>query len=227
AIAAIASGAPLRIIAQVKKPCTSVLLVHRDSPIKKYGDLKDKTIGGISPTCEAIIAITKAAKTEGGRFNLVKLPGGPGIAALEAGKVDGIILEEPHASIAELNGFKVMFRESSANIPCRTINARMKFLKENKDALRRMIKAVDEANQIILADPKADEIVNIAHKYTKAPKDAIRHGNHRLKFTIYLDTEGLVLLGKELVKMGNIKCVEKKMFADEFRGITWGRIKKK
>lgn len=221
-ISTIGGGAPIRKIAQVKIPCTSVLLVPADSPIQNYKDLDGKTIAGISPTCEAVIAITRAAEKAGAKFNLTKMDGGTAVAALKAGEVDGAILEEPHASIAELAGFRVMFREAAEAIPCRTISARTGFLKENPDALRRMIKAVDEANAIINADPEAADIVEIAHKYTGAPKDAIIHGNHRLKFTIHLDEEGLCKLGDELVAMGTIKeCPKDILFAPEFRGITW------
>ena len=80
AIAAIANGAPIKIIAQVKKPCTSVLVVSSDSPIKAWTDLKDKRIAGISPTCEAVISITKHARNANSPFILEKLAGGPAIA---------------------------------------------------------------------------------------------------------------------------------------------------
>jgi NitT/TauT family transport system substrate-binding protein len=73
-----------------------------------------------------------------------------------------------------------MFREAAEAIPCRTINARTGFLTENADTLRRMIKAIDEANAIINADPEAPQVVEIAHNYTGAPKEAIIHGNFRL-----------------------------------------------
>jgi NitT/TauT family transport system substrate-binding protein len=222
AIAAIAGGAPIRTIAQVKIPCTSVLLVPADSPIRDYKDLEGKTIAGISPACEAVIAVRSAAREVGVEFNLVTLAGGPAIAALEAGRIDGAILEEPHASIAELKGFRVMFREAAEAIPCRTINARTGFIAENADALRRMIKAIDEANDLINANPTADDIVEIAHVPTGAPKDAIIHGNPRLIFTTRLDEEGLCKLGDELVRMGHIReCPSDFMFAPEFRGITW------
>ncbi|MFH1562878.1 MAG: ABC transporter substrate-binding protein [Nitrospirota bacterium] len=222
AIAAIANGAPIRTIAQVKVPCTSVLLVPKDSPIREYKDMNDKLIGGISPSCEAVIAITKAAKEAGAKFNLEKLPGGPAIAALKAGRVDGAILEEPHASIAELAGFKVMFREASG-VPCRTISASQKALKSKKKALIGMIKAIDEANAIILRDPVASNIVDIAHKYTGAPKDAIIRGNARLRFTIRLKEKGLFSLADDLVEMGVAKKNPgQEMFAPEFKGITWG-----
>jgi NitT/TauT family transport system substrate-binding protein len=222
AIAAIANGAPIKTIAQVKKPCTSVLLVPTTSPISKLSDLKGKEIAGISPTCEAVISLASAAKQAGGQFNLQRLAGGPAITALEGGKVDGSILEEPHASIAELKGYKVLFREVSSNIPCRTINASDRILKANPEALKSLVKAIDEANATILANPKADNIIDIAVNYTGAPRDAIVHGVDRLLFGTKLPVDGLIALGDELLKENNIKeNPGDKMFAAEFKGITW------
>ena len=223
AIAAIANGAPIKIISQVKKPCTSVLVVSPDSPIQAYTDLKDKKIGGISPTCEAVISLSKQAKAANSPFVLEKLAGGPAIAALEAKAVDGAILEEPHVSIAQLKGYKVLFPEASANIPCRTINARTAFLKDNPEALKGLIAAIEEANAIILAAPTSDEIVAIAAKYTGAPADAIKHGNDRLKFQTKLEEEGLSGLAVDLVAQGSIKeNPGEALYAAEFKGITWG-----
>jgi NitT/TauT family transport system substrate-binding protein len=95
-------------------------------------------------------------------------------------------------------------------------------LKANSEALKRFIAAVDEANAIILSNPKADNVVKVAVDYTGAPKDAIIHGNDRLKFRIKLDTEGLIALGNELLAEKNIKANPgDKMFAQEFKGVTW------
>jgi NitT/TauT family transport system substrate-binding protein len=222
AIAAIANGAPFKSIAQVKRPCTSVLVVGPDSPIKAFSDLKGKEIAGISPTCEAVISLTVKANEADGSFNLQRLAGGPAIAALDSKSVDGAILEEPHVSIAELKGYKVVFPDVSANIPCRTINASDRILSSNADELKTFVKAVDEANKVILSNPIADNIVDIAARYTGAPKEAIIHGNDRLKFTITFDRSGITELGDELVKLGNIKENPKdRLFAEAFRGITW------
>jgi NitT/TauT family transport system substrate-binding protein len=222
AIAAIANGAPIKSIAQVKRPCTSVLLVEPNSPIKTFADLKGKEIAGISPTCEAVISLTVKAIEAGGSFNLQRLAGGPAIAALKSKSVDGAILEEPHVSIAELEGYKVIFPDVSANIPCRTINASDRILASNPEELKRFIQAIDEANGVILANPVADNIVDIAVRYTGAPKEAIIHGNDRLKFTFILDTKGLKLLGDELLKLGSIKeNPGDRLFATAFKGITW------
>jgi NitT/TauT family transport system substrate-binding protein len=222
AIAAIANGAPIKIISQVKKPCTSVLVVKQSSQISRLEDLNSKNIAGISPTCEAVISLNVAAKNSGARFNLQRLAGGPAISALESGTVDGAILEEPHVSIAELAGHKVLFPDVSAGIPCRTINASNNLLASNADALKRFIQAIDEANKIIIADPIADSVVTIAVKYTGAPESAIAHGNHRLKFDTRIAVDGLIALGNELIADNNIKeNPGEKLFADEFKGITW------
>ena len=222
AIAAIANGAPIQTIAQVKKPCTSVLLVPEDSPIKELSDLQGKEIAGISPTCEAVISLTVASRSAGAEFNLQRLAGGPAITPLQAGAVDGAILEEPQASIAELAGYTVLFRDVSANIPCRTINASNRILSSNAEQLKDFIKAIDEANAIILADPAAENIVAIAAQYTGAPEEAITHGNHRLLFGIKLEVDGLKALGDELINLDNIKeNPGESMFAEAFKGITW------
>ena len=222
AIAAIANGAPIKTIAQVKKPCTSVLLVPADSDIRELSDLQGKNISGISPTCEAIISLTVAARNAGATFNLERLAGGPAIQALEAGAVDGSILEEPQASIAELAGYVRRFDDVSANIPCRTINASDRFLANNAEALKDFVKAIEEANAIILNDATADNIVEIAAQYTGAPENAIIHGNHRLLFGTTIEVEGLKKLADELVAMDDIKSNPgDSMFADAFRGITW------
>lgn len=224
AIAAIGNGAPLKAIAQVKTPCTSVLLVPKDSPIKTYKDLIGKHIGGISPTCEAVIAYSAKVRAAGGEFLLEKLGGGPAIAALEAGKIDGAILEEPHVSIAELKGFKIVLPEAAAQVPCRLINTRTAFLQDNSEALKRLVKAVEEANAIILKDPAGKQVVEIAQRYTGAPADAIIHGNHRLKFTTRLQEQGLNALGEELLAQKSIReNPGDKLYATEFKGITWSK----
>ena len=222
AIAAIANGAPIKTIAQVKKPCTSVLVVSPDSPIINLADLNDKNIAGISPTCEAVISLTVAAKAKGADFNLQRLAGGPAITALKGNTVDGAILEEPHVSIAELEGYKVVFPDVSASIPCRTINASNRILATNAAQLKDFIQAIDEANKLILSNPTAENIVKIAADYTGAPNEAIIHGNNRLKFGIQLAVDGLKALGDELLALGNIKeHPGESMFASEFKGITW------
>lgn len=222
AIAAIANGAPIKTIAQVKDPCTSVLVVAADSPIQALSDLEGKKIAGISPTCEAVISIETAAREAGAVFLLERLSGGPAIQALTSGAVDAAILEEPHVSIAELAGYKVLFPDISANITCRTINASNGFIASNAEALKRLIQAVDKANQRILENPEADDIVAIAVQYTGASPEAVRNGNYRLKFDVQLNTDGLKALGDALLEGGNIReNPGDGIFSEAFKGVTW------
>ena len=97
-----------------------------------------------------------------------------------------------------------------------------RFLSANADAFKNFIKAADEANAIILANPTAENIVNIAVKYTGAPQAAIIHGNHRLGFRMALSVDGLIALGDELLSNNDIKeNPRSRLFADAFKGITW------
>ena len=222
ALAAIANGAPLTTLAQVKTPCTSVLAVPADSDIHSFADLAGRRIGGISPACEAVLALAIAARNEGVSFDLQTLAGGPALAALEAGEIEGALLEEPHASQAELAGFHLLFRDVANAIPCRTINGRTAFVENNVEALERFITAIDRANEVINHDPIADEIVDIAHAYTGAPREAIIHGNDRLVFHTDLAVEGLITLADELLYLENIpENPGTAMFAEQMRGTTW------
>ena len=123
-----------------------------------------------------------------------------------------------------MKGYKVLFPDASSTIPCRTINARTAFLKEQPEALKGLVAAIGEANAIILADPTGDDIVGIAAKYTGAPKDAIKHGNGRLKFQTKLEEKGLSDLADDLIAQGSIKeNPGQSLYATEFKGITWGK----
>jgi NitT/TauT family transport system substrate-binding protein len=221
-IKAVADGLPLRAIAQGKNSCSSVLIVRENSPIKTLEDLNHKIIAAASPTCETALTLSLAAKEKGSQIHFQKLTGENAIKALESGKVEGAILEEPYASIAELHGYKSLFHDVYANISCCTINASDRLLTDNAGILKHFIMAIDEANALIAANPTMDNIVSIAARYTGAPKDAIIHGNSRLSFVSAIDRKGLNLLGDELIKAGVIKNNPgEKLFAEAFKGITW------
>jgi len=238
ALTAIAQGKPLKIISQVKKPCTSTLFVPVGSSINSYADLTSaKKIAAISPTCEAVITYysNAVAANSANVFQILTQDAATAIASLEAGTVDGAILEEPAASHAELivdaSGYpkyRAFDRQAAANIPCRTIVARDGILESKPDAVKRFIEAVEEANQYILANPTSDDIVKIAVKYTATPAQYIKHGNYRLKFRTKLDEGGLLQLANVVkglpaspVPAGYVFKAQN-VFASDFKGITWG-----
>ncbi len=223
AVSAIANGAPLKIIAQVKSPCSSLLVVPKGSPIRSYKELNGKRIAGSSPACEAVIAFERKAREAGARFILEKLAGGPALAALDSGTVDGAILEDPHLAIAELKGYKVILRDAPLAFPCRTINGRTAFLQENPEALKRLVVAIREANVVINKAPASRQIADIVQRYTGAPPQAVKRAAKRFTFSDRIDEKGLNTLGEELVALKEIRENPKaNLYAAEFRGITWG-----
>ena len=223
AIAAIGNGMPIRTIGQVKDPCTSVLYMAANHGVTNFEDLAGLAIAGIGPACEAVLSLVLAARADGVEIDLQVMGGGPSIVALEAGQIDGALLEEPHASIAELAGFERVFEHLSAGVTCRTINASDSVIAAQPEALLSFLAAIDEANEIIMADPAADNIVDIAVLHTGAPEDAIRHGNYRLIFNSRIEADRLFYLADVLVEMGNMpENPLYDMFADAFYGVTWG-----
>lgn len=223
AVSAIANGAPLKIIAQVKAPCSSLLVVPKGSPIRSYKDLNGKRIAGSSPACEAVIAYEKKARAAGAHFVLEKLAGGPAIVALDSGAVDGAILEDPHLAIAELKGYRAILRDAPQRFPCRTINVRTAYLKENPEALKRLVAAIWEANSFINKAPASRQIAEIALKYTGAPRQATTRAARRFTFNDRIDEKGLNALGEELAARKEIRENPKEnLYAAAFKGITWG-----
>ena len=243
-ITPIAKGQNITIIGQVKIPCTSVLVVPADSPYKTPADLKDLQIAGLSTTCCAVVIIRDALQEQyNTEFELVTLAPAAAIQALEAGQVKGAILEEPFVALALLqkdaNGeakYKTLFDGTSdadgdgnndanlagLNPPCRTINANTSFVASRESDAKAFIEAIAEADQLILANPVAPDIVDIAAKYVSVDRQAIINSNPKLGFTTQLDTAGLIGYADALVKLGTIdRNPGEALFAPQFKGITW------
>ncbi|GHV91324.1 hypothetical protein AGMMS50268_18270 [Spirochaetia bacterium] len=244
-ITPIARGQSITIISQVKIPCTSVLVVPVNSPVKNPGDLKNYQLAGLSNTCCAVIAIRDALKSQySTEFELVALAPGAALAALEGGAVRGAILEEPFVAEALLlkdaagnAKYKTIFDGHSdansdgktdpnlagENPPCRTINANVAFVKERLGDAKVFVEAIEEADKLIRANPIADDIVAIAQKYVpNVSRQAIVNSNPKLGFQTKLDTVGLKGYADALVNQGTIeKNPGDALFASEFKGITW------
>jgi NitT/TauT family transport system substrate-binding protein len=243
-ITPIARGQNIIMISQVKIPCTSVLVVPVNAPYKTPSDLKDQQIAGLSTTCCAVILIRDALRNQYSiDFELVTLAPGAAIAALDAGQVKGAILEEPFVALALLSKdaqgnprYKTLFNgESDANgdgkidpnlagenPPCRTINANKDFLATRLDDAKVFIEAIAEADKLILANPVAADIVDIAQKYVSVDRQAIINSNPKLGFTTQLATTQLKGYADALVRQGTIDSNPgDSLFAPQFKGITW------
>jgi NitT/TauT family transport system substrate-binding protein len=232
----IARGQNITIISQVKIPCTSVLVVPVNSPVRNPQDVKGLQIAGLSTTCCAVIAIRDALKDQyNTEFELVTLAPGAAIAALEAGSVRGAILEEPFVAeallLTDAQGrpkYKTIFDGTNGanlaglNPPCRTINANTNFVSNRLNDAKLFIEAIDESSKLIRANPVAADIVAIARKYVTVSEQAIINSNPKLGFQIALDTKGLIGYADALVNQGTIaRNPGETLFASQFKGITW------
>ena len=223
AIMSVSNGAALKIIAQAKTPCGSVLVVSKGSLIRTAADLKGKRISGLSPTCEGVIAYQKKARSSGGEFTVVVQNGGRAIADLKAGRIDGAILEEPHLSLAEQSGFRPVLRDAAKIFPCRTINARTAALKESPEAFRRFVKAIAESNAIIRRNPVSHQIITIAGKYTAIPEKVLKTALAHLHFSEKIDQQGIARLTGEMTATAIIRDNPSgRLYAPELKQITWG-----
>ncbi|MDR3212200.1 MAG: ABC transporter substrate-binding protein [Planctomycetota bacterium] len=244
-ITPIAKGQEIIIISQVKIPCTSVLVVPVDSPIKVPSDLKGLDLAGLSNTCCAVIAIRNSLKEiYSAEFTLTALAPGAALAALESNSVRGAILEEPYVAEAQLLAdasgkpkYKTIFDGTSdangdgkidanlagENPPCRTINANKAFISKRLPDAKAFIEAIDEADKLIRSNPIASDIVAIARKYVpNVSEKAIIKSNPKLGFQIKLDTVGLIGYAQALVNQKTIETNPgEALFAPEFKGITW------
>jgi NitT/TauT family transport system substrate-binding protein len=243
-ITPIAKGQNIIMISQVKIPCTSVLVVPVNAPYKTPSDLKGQQIAGLSTTCCAVILIRDALRSQYNTdFELVTLAPGAAIAALDAGQVKGAILEEPFVALALLSKdaqgrprYKTLFNgESDAdgdgkidpnlageNPPCRTINANKDFIATRLGDAKAFIDAIAEADKLILANPVASDIVDIAQKYVNVDRQAIINSNPKLGFTTQLATTQLKGYADALIRQGTISTNPGDgLFAPEFKGITW------
>jgi NitT/TauT family transport system substrate-binding protein len=224
AIMDIANGAPVKIIAQAKTPCNSVLVVAKGSAIRTIADLKGKRIAGLSPNCEGVLAYQSMAREKGGEFSVVVEAGGRSLIDLAAGKIVGAILEEPYLNMAENKGFRAVQRDTASRFPCRTINARSSILRENPEGVRRLLAAINEANTIIARDPTSAKILAIAERYTGFPEKVVRPGIYNFTFSEKIDERRIDRLVEEMLADGIIReNPMKRLYAEELKGLTWGR----
>jgi NitT/TauT family transport system substrate-binding protein len=226
AVSAIAEGAPLSIIAQVKTPCSSRLFLPKGSRISTIKGLAGKRVAGLSPNCEGVLAFQIQARENGGEFAVETSSGSRALAELAAGTIDGAVLEEPFASIAESKGFKSLPKSAHSYMPCQTINARKAILRENPEAVRRFIAAITEANGIIQQNPHNPRLVEIAGNSTALAGSVVVSALKNFHFTEQIDEQGLLGLAKELAARKAIReNPGERLFAQELKAFTWGKPK--
>jgi NitT/TauT family transport system substrate-binding protein len=151
-------GLPLKVVAILIERPTHVLVTH--SSIQKFADLKGKkiAISSFGSLTDILVRLTAA------HFNLdpkndvqlVAAGGSSGrVAQLQSGLVSGALLTPPANVAAEALGFKTLF--SVGNLfpfPVNGVGIREDKLKNDRDEIKKVVRALLRANQYILDNPK-------------------------------------------------------------------------
>lgn len=107
-ITGIANGLPVKIVTQTSFTPTKgylEVLVRGDSPIRNFGDLAGKTVATINLQGQFHLLVANAVEKAGGDPNSIRaLPMSPADepAALAAGRVDAIVMQDPTLTQAKL-----------------------------------------------------------------------------------------------------------------------------
>ena len=107
-ITGISNGIPIKIVQQTSFTPTKgylEVLVKKDSPIKTYGDLAGKTVATINVNGQFHLLVANAVEKAGGDPKSIKaVPMSPADepAALDAGRVDAIVMQDPTLTQAKL-----------------------------------------------------------------------------------------------------------------------------
>lgn len=170
-------GADLRYV--VGESLISQWAIVTKMDIKKPADLKGKTMGygraGSADYDEGEITLSKFFDLKVGRdYNVISFQSeATRVAALINGSIDGALLSFPHAAKANVAGFRTLIK-TGTYLPRvgGTFWVTAKYLKNNRDTVRRFIRAIAKSIDY-LRDNKAGS-VSVIQKYfaIKSAKEA-------------------------------------------------------
>src|SRR3982075_3465112 len=172
ALVARINGNPIKSIYVFSRPEWTALVTARDSRIATVADLKGKRVAvtrGTDPHIFLVRALLDAGLSEKD-ITPVLLQHADGKTALIRGDVDAWAGLDPMMAQAEVeDGAKLFFRKPDANT-WGILNVREQFLKNNPDAVRRVLAVYEEARKYSVAN--YDDLKKAFIAVTKLP-DAV------------------------------------------------------
>jgi len=172
ALVARINGNPIKSIYVFSRPEWTALVTTRDSRIATVADLRGKRVAvtrGTDPHIFLVRALLDAGLSEKD-ITPVLLQHADGKTALIRGDVDAWAGLDPMMAQAELeDGAKLFFRKADANT-WGILNVREQFLKDNPQAVQRVLATYEDARKYALAN--YDELQKALVAATKLP-DAV------------------------------------------------------
>jgi NitT/TauT family transport system substrate-binding protein len=147
------------------------VLVKADSPIQSYADLAGKTVATINLQGLFHLGVMQAVASEGGdpqTVNAIPMSPADEPAALAAGRVDAIVLQDPFLAVAkEEYGFRVLgnpFSTFDFGMPVGVFWTSQETANAKPELLRRFVAALQESTEYANANPEM--IMGVIPEYT-------------------------------------------------------------
>jgi len=155
-LAAAIKGSDIKIIAASYNKFPYAFVVKSD--IRTPKELRGKKVNILNYGGSNDLALQLALKEWGMKLSDVQvIVGGDAptrLGSLMAGRTDATILSPPHLTIAVKAGYRVLadMGEMSANFSQSTLNIRGGYLRENREVVKRFLRAYSEAIHVIKTD---------------------------------------------------------------------------
>ncbi|MFJ6392927.1 ABC transporter substrate-binding protein [Streptomyces sp. NPDC091972] len=182
AIKALKEKMPIKIIGQgsvnTDDPAKdSTVLVVGDDKLKAPKDLSGKTVavnalGGLAQVAAQSAIDMKGGKSSDVKFVEMSFP--QMIAAVQSGKVDGAVLNEPFVSQARSEGLKDLMPVMSTSIPTVPNIVYLtseSYAKSHPEVVKEFANSLDAANAALSTDP--EKIRQVAEKSTETKPDVL------------------------------------------------------
>ena len=157
-MSSIEKGVPVKVISGAQTE-GSALVVAADSPIKSVKDLKGKTVATPGEASIQYMLLQYALENNGLKMKDVKstsMKVSSMCDALNAGKVDAIMVYEPYASIATSQKYGKVLMDSGDIIPehpCCVVAAREDFIKNHPNETKKILAIHENATNFVNENP--------------------------------------------------------------------------
>jgi len=155
-LAAAIKGSDIKILAASYNKFPYAFVVKPD--IRTPKDLRGKKVNILNYGGSNDLALQLALREWGMKLSDVQvIVGGDAptrLGSLMSGRSDATILSPPHLTIAVKSGYRVLadMGEMSSNFAQSTLNVKSSFLRENRDVVKRFLRAYAEAIHVIKTD---------------------------------------------------------------------------
>jgi NitT/TauT family transport system substrate-binding protein len=183
-VIASAKGLPMRIIANGAGAGTNAqdapdaVMVRGRSQFRSPGDLEGKTVAVNTLNNVATLTLSRALERSGADYRKVKLTEVPFpdmAAAVEAGRVDAALVQEPFVTAMKADGARVLFNpmeQTDRHYTFATYFASERFLKDQPQVVERFVRALQRS--LDYAQQHPDDARRAVLDYTKTPPAAAK-----------------------------------------------------